>query len=180
MSLTTTITRAWLTRSFKPFSFQNEYDDFLPFDKCENLGLYVHIPFCKSICAFCPYCKTVYHKEQCDMYIDALIKEIHKVGGQYERKKETTSLYFGGGTPTLIAERIGEIIAAINEHFIITEGIGVELHPDDVNIVTLKTLKDAGVSKISIGIQSFSEKYQSILGRKSVDPNSLKTVLDAF
>ena len=179
MSLTTTITRAWLTRSFKPFSFQNEYDDFLPFDKCENLGLYVHIPFCKSICAFCPYCKTVYHKEQCDMYIDALIKEIHKVGGQYERKKETTSLYFGGGTPTLIAERIGEIIAAINEHFIITEGIGVELHPDDVNIVTLKTLKDAGVSKISIGIQSFSEKYQSILGRKSVDPNSLKTVLDA-
>lgn len=113
------------------------------------------------------------------MYIDALIKEIHKVGGQYERKKETTSLYFGGGTPTLIAERIGEIIAAINEHFIITEGIGVELHPDDVNIVTLKTLKDAGVSKISIGIQSFSEKYQSILGRKSVDPNSLKTVLDA-
>ena len=179
MSLTTTITRTWLTRSFKPFSFQNEYDDFLPFEECENLGLYVHIPFCKSICTFCPYCKTVYQKEQCDRYIDALIKEIHKVGGQYERKKETTSLYFGGGTPALIADRVGEIIAAINAHFVITEGIGVELHPDNVNVETLQKLKAAGVTKISIGIQSFLEKYETLLGRKQVDALQLKEVLAA-
>lgn len=177
MSFTTTITRAWLTRSFKPFSFQNEYDDFLPFEECEHLGLYIHIPFCKSICTFCPYCKTVYRKEQCDRYIDALIKEIHKVGGQYERKKETTSLYFGGGTPALIANRIGEIIAAIQEHFIITEGIGVELHPDNVNVETLKRLKDAGVTKISIGVQSFLGKYETLLGRRKVDAQQLKDAL---
>ena len=179
MSLTTTITRTWLTRSFKPFSFQNEYDDFLPFEECENLGLYVHIPFCKSICTFCPYCKTVYQKEQCDRYIDALIKEIHKVGGQYERKKETTSLYFGGGTPALIADRVGEIIAAINAHFVITEGIGMELHPDNVNVETLQKLKAAGITKISIGIQSFLEKYETLLGRKQVDALQLKEVLAA-
>lgn len=179
MSLTTTLTRAWLTRSLKPFSFQNEYGDFLPFEECANLGLYVHIPFCRSICTFCPYCKTVYHKEDCDRYIDALIKEIHKIGSQYDSKKETTSLYFGGGTPALIVDRIGEIIAAIKEHFIIMEGIGVELHPDDMTVETLEKLKDAGVTKISIGIQSFLEEYQNILGRKIVDPNSLKIVLDA-
>ena len=179
MSLTTTITRAWLTRSFKPFSFQNEYDNFLPFEECENMGLYVHIPFCKSICTFCPYCKTVYQKEQCDRYIDALIKEIHKVGGQYERKKETTSLYFGGGTPALIADRVGEIIAAINEHFVITEGIGVELHPDNVNVETLQKLRAAGVTKISIGIQSFLEKHETLLGRKQVDALQLKEILAA-
>ena len=171
MSLRTTLTRAWLTRSFKPFLFKNEYDDFLPFVECENLGLYVHIPFCKSICTFCPYCKTVYNKELCDRYIDALIREIHKVGGQYKGKKETTSLYFGGGTPALIADRIGEIIEAIQEHFTVTEGIGVELHPDNVNVETLQRLKDAGVTKLSIGIQSFQEKYQNILGRKKVDAN---------
>ncbi|MBR4339418.1 MAG: radical SAM protein [Bacteroidales bacterium] len=179
MSLTTTITRAWITRSFKPFSFQNEYDDFLPFEECENLGLYVHIPFCKSICNFCPYCKTFYRKEQCDRYIDALIKEIHKVGGQYKRKKETTSLYFGGGTPALIADRVGEIIAAINEHFVITEGIGVELHPDNVNVETLQKLRAAGVTKISIGIQSFLEKHETLLGRKQVDALQLKEILAA-
>ena len=179
MSLRTTLTRAWLTRSTKPFLFKNEYDEFLPFEECERLGLYVHIPFCKSICAFCPYCKTVYNKDLCDKYIDALVKEIHKVGSQYKCKKETTSLYFGGGTPALIADRIGEIIEAIQEHFIVTEGIGVELHPDNVNVETLQRLKDAGVTKLSIGIQSFQEKYQNILGRKKVDANKLNKALSA-
>ena len=177
MSLRTTLTRAWLTRSTKTFLFKNEYDEFLPFEECERLGLYVHIPFCKSICAFCPYCKTVYNKDLCDKYIDALVKEIHKVGSQYKCKKETTSLYFGGGTPALIADRIGEIIKAIQEHFVVTEGIGVELHPDNVNVETLQRLKEAGVTKLSIGIQSFQEKYQNILGRKKVDADKLKEAL---
>ena len=178
MSLITTFTRTWLTRSFKPFLFENEYDRHLPFWDCDNLGLYVHIPFCKSICSFCPYCKTIYSKELCDKYIDALIQEIRMVGSQYDGKKETTSLYFGGGTPALVADRIGEIIEVINEYFIVTEGVGVELHPDNVTVDTLWKIKAAGVTKISIGIQSFSEKFQTVLGRKPVDPAKLKEALD--
>lgn len=178
MSLITTFTRTWLTRSFKPFLFENEYDRHLPFGDCDKLGLYVHIPFCKSICTFCPYCKTIYNKELCDKYIDALIQEIRMVGSQYDGKKETTSLYFGGGTTALVADRIGEIIEVINEYFIVTEGVGVELHPDNVTVETLWKLKAAGVTKISIGIQSFSEKFQTVLGRKPVDPAKLKEVLD--
>lgn len=178
MSLITTFTRTWLTRSFKPFLFENEYDRHLPFGDCDKLGLYVHIPFCKSICTFCPYCKTIYNKELCDKYIDALIQEIRMVGSQYDGKKETTSLYFGGGTPALVADRIGEIIEEINEYFMVTEGVGVELHPDNVTVETLGMLKAAGVTKISIGIQSFSEKFQTVLGRKQVDPVKLKEVLD--
>lgn len=178
MSLITTFTRTWLTRSFKPFLFENEYDRHLPFGDCDKLGLYVHIPFCKSICTFCPYCKTIYNKELCDKYIDALIQEIRMVGSQYDGKKETTSLYFGGGTPALVADRIGEIIEEINEYFMVTEGVGVELHPDNVTVETLGKLKAAGVTKISIGIQSFSEKFQAVLGRKPLDPVKLKEVLD--
>ena len=178
MSLITTFTRSWLTRSFKPFLFENEYDRHLPFEDCDKLGLYVHIPFCKSICTFCPYCKTIYNKELCDRYIDALIQEIRMVGSQYDGKKETTSLYFGGGTPALVADRIGEIIEVINEYFIVTEGVGVELHPDNVTVETLWKLKAAGVTKISIGIQSFSEKFQIVLGRKQVDPAKLREALD--
>ena len=178
MSLITTFTRTWLTRSFKPFLFENEYDRHLPFGDCDKLGLYVHIPFCKSICTFCPYCKTIYNKELCDKYIDALIQEIRMVGSQYDGKKETTSLYFGGGTPALVADRIGEIIEVINEYFIVTEGVGVELHPDNVTAETLWKLKAAGVTKISVGIQAFSEKFQTVLGRKQVDPAKLKEALD--
>ena len=177
MSIITSLTRMWLTRSTKPFLFKNEYDSVLPYQDCDNLGLYVHIPFCKSICSFCPYCKVKYSKQLCDQYIDALLKEIHLVGSQYSGKKKTTSLYFGGGTPALAADRLQEIIHAIQEHFIITEGIGVELHPDNVTPTVLQTLKDAGVTKISIGIQSFQPKFQNILGRTSVDIAALKDAL---
>ena len=167
----------WLTRSTKPFIFKNEFDRKLDFIDCENLGLYVHIPFCKSICNFCPYCKVKYSEELCNRYVDALLREIHMVGSELTSKKETTSLYFGGGTPALAAHRMGEIINTLNEYFIITEGIGVELHPDNVTPDVLRTLKEAGVTKISIGIQSFSEKYQAVLGRKSLDAEKLKNAL---
>ncbi len=177
MSFTTTLTRMWLTRSLKPFLFTKEYDEQLRFEDLDNLGLYVHIPFCERICNFCPYCKMPYSKEVCDRYIDALIREIHKVGSVHRGKKEVTSLYFGGGTPALASNRLGDIINALSEHFTITEGIGLELHPSNVKPDTLRALKDAGVTKISIGIQSFSEKYQEILGRSAVDPGALKAAL---
>lgn len=90
-----------------------------------------------------------------------------------------TSLYFGGGTPALASDRIHEIISAIRERFIITEGIGPELHPDNVNPEILQILKDAGITKISIGIQSFSSKYQELLGRKAVDTGAMKSALAA-
>lgn len=179
MSLLTNLTRMWLTRSFKPFTFTDEFDKVLPFENVGNMGLYVHIPFCKSICSFCPYCKTLYSEELCNRYIDHLLEEIRLVGGALKSKKKVTSLYFGGGTPALAVERIGEIIATLNEFFEITEGVGLELHPDNVTPEVLRKLKEAGVTKISIGIQSFQPKFQSILGRKAVDSEALKSALEA-
>ena len=177
MSIITDLTRMWLTRSAKPFTFYNDYDEQLEYRECENLGLYVHIPFCENICNFCPYCKVVYSKEACDTYIKALLQEIHMVGSQIEGKKEVTSLYFGGGTPALALDHLKEIIGAIEAHFIITEGIGLELHPSNVTVETLSKLKSAGVTKISIGIQSFQEKYQNVLGRKVVDKETMAKAL---
>ena len=71
----------------------------------------------------------------------ALIKEIHLVGSQWKGRRRATSLYFGGGTPALLSDSIKDIISALEEHFIITEGIGIELHPDNVNIPVLESLK---------------------------------------
>lgn len=179
MGVITDLTRMWLTRSTKPFIFTNEFDRELPFEECPNLGLYVHIPFCRSICNFCPYCKVPYSEAVCSRYIDALIKEIHLVGSRVKEKERVTSLYFGGGTPALAAGRIKEIIEAIEAHFIITEGIGVELHPENVEVSLLKTLKAVGVTKVSIGIQSFGEKYQTVLGRERVDISAINKALRA-
>jgi len=217
MSFITDITRMWLTRSTKPFCFKNEYDEKLDYLQCENLGLYIHIPFCKKICAFCPYCKTLYDPEICDAYVDGLIQEIRMVGEQWKMsgnekaddaaytssgkerdgsadckrprngkgsfaacqkqkasdRKQVTSLYFGGGTPALAADRMKEIIDVVSEYFEITEGIGLELHPENVTVPVLEKLKEAGVTKISIGIQSFQKKYQDILGRTMVDVETM-------
>ena len=177
MRIITDLTRMWLTRSGKPFTFTNEYDEKLPYADCQGLGLYVHIPFCRKICSFCPYCKVVYDREKCDRYIDALLKEIRMVGSQYSEKKQVTSLYFGGGTPALAAERLKEIIDTLREYFDISEGIGLELHPENVTVPTLQALKEAGVTKISIGIQSFQGKYQSVLGRDKVDSSAMAQAL---
>lgn len=181
MSLITTLTRMWLTRSVRPFTFKNEYDQELPYAGCENLGLYIHIPFCRTICSFCPYCKVRYDEELCSRYIDALLAEISMVGSQYQAqhgtRKTVTSLYFGGGSPALAADRIGEILDTVGEYFAVQEGIGLELHPEDVTVPTLQWLKNAGITKISIGIQSFQEKYQDILGRKPVDGAAMAAVL---
>ena len=179
MGVVTNLTRAWLTRSRRPFTFTNEYDSVLSFEDCENLGLYIHIPFCKSICSFCPYCQVRYDASLCDRYIDALLREIRMVGSQQKRRKTVTSLYFGGGTPALVADRLKEIIDTCKAYFEITEGIGLELHPDNVTVPILEKLKAAGVTKISIGIQSFQEKYQSVLGRSTVDRQAMAQALAA-
>src|SRR6056297_3133241 len=169
MSILTTATRMWLTRSLNPFVFKNEYDNILPYTDAERLGLYIHIPFCESLCPFCPYCKEKLEKERCEEYIDHLISEIHLVGNQNDGKKVASSLYFGGGTPALAIDRIQDIVEALNEHFVITEGIGLELHPDNVTPENLAKLKKAGVTKISIGIQSFQAGLLKTLGRGETD-----------
>ena len=179
MSIITVLTRSWLTRSWKPFTFKSEYDQILPYSDCENLGLYIHIPFCLQLCNFCPYCKVRYDAALCDTYLDALLREIRMVGSQHPGRKKVTSLYFGGGTPALAVDRLKEIIHACSEYFEITEGIGLELHPDNVTVPTLQKLKDAGITKISIGIQSFQPKYQATLGRKMVDAASMAEALAA-
>lgn len=178
MNLITDLTRMYLTHSTKPFIFTNDFDKVLPYDKGSEFGLYVHIPFCKSICNFCPYCKIIYDEETAKGYIDALIKEIHLVGRQWNGRRRATSLYFGGGTPALLADRITDIISALREHFIITDGIGIELHPDNVNVSVLKTLKSAGVDKISIGIQSFQDKYRRVLQRRKFDIKDISKALN--
>ena len=204
--------RVWLTKSFQPFHFTKEHDQILPYEEGDNLGLYVHIPFCRSICRFCPYCKVVYDEQLAEAYLKALLKEIDLVGGMGpvrrgavlgkesnmaegpdmeagnmaeaahkgpKSKKAVTSLYFGGGSPALLADSLGEIIGRLKRYFIIREGIGAELHPEDVKEETLLKLKEAGVTKISIGVQSFQKESLGILGRKQPDYPALFAALKA-
>ncbi len=165
----TSFMRIWLTRSFQPFHFTSSYSNRLAFEDLEKLGLYVHIPFCRSLCSFCPYCKVAYDGETARKYKDALIREIELVGETIEKPKEVTSLYFGGGTPALMADDLALIIRRLKKYFRIRGGIGVELHPDDIDERTLDKLKEAGVTMVSVGVQSFDPDCLSAIGRNDRD-----------
>lgn len=179
MSFPTTATRMYLTRSFRPFTFLPDDGSRIPDPAgTPKPGLYVHIPFCRSICNFCPYCKTLFDRVQYESYIAALKAEIELFSAGFREPVTVSSLYFGGGSPALAADDLGGIIGALRKYYRITDGIGIELHPDDVNAATLRKLKDAGVTRISIGVQSFQAKFQSLLGRRPVDAAALKRALD--
>lgn len=167
MSLMTTAARMWLTRSSKPFIFTSRPIP-LSCQHARGLGLYIHIPFCRKLCAFCPYCKVVYEPKLADAYVDALCREIALVGRQVGKRKVGT-LYLGGGSPALVVRHFPRIMQAVRQWFSVTQGVGVELHPADVTVPTLEALREAGVTRISIGIQSFQPAYLHLLGRKGQD-----------
>ena len=114
-----------------------------------------------------PYCKVVHNKPQADAYKVALLKEIDLVCKGMSGKKQATSLYFGGGTPAMMLDDLKDIIAKLKENFILTGGIGVELHPSDITERNLQKLRDAGVTMLSIGIQSFQEDCLRKIGRRN-------------
>ncbi len=179
MSIPVTAARMWLTRSAAPFHFTPDYDQPLPLEGANPLGLYVHIPFCRSLCTFCPYCKVVYDPALAQDYLEGVLEEIRLVGSQWPGRRQATSLYFGGGSPALLSPRLGEVVRALEEHFILTDGIGAELHPRDVTADTLSALKEAGVTRICVGIQSFQPVPLSGLGREQPDPTALGAALAA-
>lgn len=164
----TQILKIILGRSVKPFIFKNDHIHSLNLD-VKNMGLYIHIPFCGSLCAFCPYFKIKYDTGLASEFKKALINEIHLSGILSDRRKDVSSIYFGGGTPALLADDLPEIIQAIKESYENKGNMGIELHPRDVNQALLEKLKDAGFDMVSIGIQSFQTKCLEILGRQETD-----------
>lgn len=168
------ILRVMITRSFKPFVFQNNNCNKQIDCDVPNLGLYVHVPFCKELCPFCPYYKIKYDASLASKYVDALIKEIHLKSSKVGKKGIATSLYFGGGSPSLVINSLGRVLDAFKEHFVIEGNIGIELHPDNVTPSLIAELKDIGFDIVSLGIQSFNEKNLSTLGRKEKSDNRQK------
>ncbi|KGM98299.1 coproporphyrinogen III oxidase [Clostridium novyi A str. 4552] len=174
----TSILRILLTRSFKPLRFKNDVVGETELSMKE-FGVYVHIPFCKTLCPFCPYNKVKYDKKLAFKYKKALINEIN-LAGKKHGKKNITSIYFGGGTPALMLESLGEIVETIKQNFKVKCNVGIELHPTDINEDMLRKLKDIGFNMISVGIQSFNKKCLDNLEREYIDGASkVKLVKEA-
>ena len=130
------------------------------------LSLYLHIPFCKQKCAYCAFYSAPCGEGEKERYCRALEEAIAKAGAEEARPLST--VYFGGGTPALLGkDRLLRLMNAIGTAFSLetdTE-ITVELNPESTDAALLKALKEMGVNRISLGVQSLQEQELKRLGR---------------
>jgi putative oxygen-independent coproporphyrinogen III oxidase len=128
-------------------------------------GVYIHIPFCSHRCDYCAFATWTDRAHLVEQYLDVLRKEI--VGADLP---EASSVFVGGGTPTLVPPALlGSVIAAVP----LTPGaeVTVESNPDDVTTEMMRTFRDHGVNRISIGVQSMVGHVLDSLGRRHVPAN---------
>jgi len=130
----------------------------------EKVGLYLHIPFCKNMCPYCPYNKIKYEKRLVSPYLKAVLQEIEKYYS-FLGKIKIVSIYIGGGTPTNLIDELGIILEKIKERFVVTGDICIETTPNEINKEAVKNLERYGVNLVSLGVQSFNDKYLELIGR---------------
>ncbi len=142
-------------------------------------GIYIHIPFCKSKCAYCNFFSLASQSKMND-YLDALKNEIVS-RNQYLGNEMVETIYFGGGTPSLLsADDIAEIIEILHKNFNIISKpeITLEVNPDTVDKEKLISLKEKGINRISVGIQSFNDDDLRYLDRKHNSKHALQIIDD--
>lgn len=119
-------------------------------------GIYIHIPFCKQACHYCNFHFSTSLRHR-DRMIDAICKEID-LQSDFLSSRELTTIYFGGGTPSLLeASEIQIVLERLSHHYSWNDTIEItlEANPDDITLDKISNLKEGGINRLSIGIQSF-------------------------
>lgn len=140
-----------------------------------SIGLYIHIPFCKSKCPYCDFYSKAGNEAEYDRYINLLADKIRFWGSKTE--KTVLSIYFGGGTPSVLgAERLCFLLSEIKENFTIEDNaeITAEINPDTGKAINFELMRKTGFNRISVGLQSAVDEEIKILGRiHSIDDAKL-------
>jgi oxygen-independent coproporphyrinogen-3 oxidase len=138
------------------------------------LGLYVHVPFCSAICNYCNFNRGLFDADLKARYVDALVREIRASPESRIAKPESQipnpadTIYFGGGTPSLLEpDEIARIIGACDEAIDVSADreVTLEANPETVTEARLAAFRDAGVNRLSFGVQSFREDELRRLSR---------------
>ncbi len=142
----------------------------------KQIGLYIHIPFCKQKCSYCDFCSYAEKQNLISKYIKCLLQEIKEVGinnrADFENGKDDLfsikTIYIGGGTPSLIESKyIVQIMEEIKSNFELDENaeITIEVNPGTVTLEKLEDYNKAGINRLSIGLQSTHEHLLKEIGR---------------
>ena len=142
-------------------------EDFLP----KPLSLYVHLPFCNTVCFYCACNKVITaNRKRAQPYLDDLHKEIELQGRLFDEDRVVNQLHWGGGTPTFISqEQISELMHVIKNNFNLldddTGEYSIEIDPREIEIETIALLRNLGFNRISIGVQDFNASVQKAVNR---------------
>ena len=142
--------------------------------------IYIHIPFCKSKCSYCDFFSVASEKLK-NEFVQALCTEISRRKSETDNKIKT--VYFGGGTPSLLSEQeLSQIFMALEENFSLEPDaeITLEANPDDITPEKLMFWKSIGINRLSIGLQSFDDDELKYLGRRHNVSDSKKALENAL
>jgi oxygen-independent coproporphyrinogen-3 oxidase len=135
------------------------------FNDINELGLYLHIPFCNQICPYCPYNKELFSEESCKNYTQAVIREIDNYLPVIN-SKPVTSFYIGGGTPTtMVGKGIEEILNHIYKHLNMTCSVHMESHPNHLTKENLDAIETMGVNYLSVGVEALQDHHLQTIER---------------
>jgi len=135
------------------------------FRHIDEFGLYLHIPFCRQICPYCPYNKELYHSEAAKRYANAVRREID-LYAELIGDRPVTSFYIGGGTPTtMLYDGLDKILEHVFAAFNVQCGIHMESHPGDLSLDNLAAIVSMGVEYLSIGVEALQDRHLQVLHR---------------
>jgi oxygen-independent coproporphyrinogen-3 oxidase len=161
--LATSVVRRLLVGPGQRWQFEAPPPGWMPV-RVDRTSLYLHVPFCRHACPYCPYTKVRYDETLVDGFTKAALAEVEwwaeATGGC-----EITSVYVGGGTPTLALESVARVVDRVRSRFRVTGDIAVETNPADVDDTAVSRLKDLGAALVSLGVQSFHEAHLKTIGR---------------
>ncbi len=141
-------------------------------------GIYIHIPFCKQACYYCDFHFST-NQSLKEEVIRAISNEL-AIQQHYLLGEEIETIYFGGGTPSLLSEgELGMILNSIYKHYSINSQpeITLEANPDDLTKEKIQVLKEVGINRVSLGIQSFDDAILKFLNRAHNSKEALRCVL---
>lgn len=140
-------------------------------------GIYIHIPFCKQACSYCDF-YFVTRTSQRQEFVDQLIKQIEEYQDTIYSTAKMETIYFGGGTPSLLKpQEVERILEALQQTFQLDiREITFEMNPDDVSKDFLSSLKQLGVNRASMGVQTFDPELLSFMNRAHTSEEALKCI----
>lgn len=144
----------------------------------QKVSAYIHIPFCEHICYYCDFNKVFLEGQPVDEYVEMLLKEMEITLEQHP-VKELETLYVGGGTPTsLTAVQLDRLLAGAREILPFKEGkeFTVEANPGDLTKEKLQVMKNYGVNRLSMGVQTFDNRLLKKIGRKHTAEDVYQTL----